>query len=63
MRNLMVKGLVALVLVTVTLNAQAGTPTGEGVVVRVQENGSGFDVYAELTVAATSEQTWDVLVD
>jgi carbon monoxide dehydrogenase subunit G len=63
MRASIAKGLAALALVALTLEASAATPDGEAVVVRVEKTGAGIDVYAALTVAATLGQTWAVLVD
>jgi len=51
------------VLATAMLNAPDTYPAADDIVVRVQKNGGGLDVYAELAVAATAEQAWDVLVD
>jgi len=45
------------------LNAPDTYPAADDIVVRVQKSGGGLDVYAELAVAATAEQAWDVLVD
>lgn len=52
-----------MVLAAAMLNAPDGFPSTDDVVVRVQKSGGGLDVYAELTVAATAKQAWDVLVD
>jgi carbon monoxide dehydrogenase subunit G len=58
-----IQGLAALVLATSVLAAPARTPNADDIVVRVKKNAGGLDVYAELTVPATREQTWEVLVD
>ena len=57
------QGLTALVLATSALAAPAITPNADDIVVRVKKNAGGLDVYAELTVPATREKTWEVLVD
>ena len=53
----------ALLLAAAALNPAAVTSNADDVVVRVQKNGGGLDVYAELEVAAPPEPTWEVLVD
>jgi len=58
-----IQGLTALVLATSALAAPAITPNADDIVVRVKKNAGGLDVYAELTVPATREKTWEVLVD
>lgn len=57
------QGLAGVVLATAVLNVPDACPATDDVEVRVQKNGGGLDVYAELTVAATAEQAWAVLVD
>jgi carbon monoxide dehydrogenase subunit G len=57
------QGLAGVVFVTAVLNVPDACQATDDVVVRVQKSGGGLDVYAELTVAASAEQAWGVLVD
>ena len=63
MRQSTLQVLAAPLLAAAALSSSAVTPNADDVVVRVQKNNGGLEVYAELTVVATPEQTWGVLVD
>ncbi len=53
----------AIAFIIVPLHAPAAPSSGKDIVVQVEKDGSAYVVTAELTVAATLDETWQVLVD
>jgi len=54
---------IAIAFVAPQLPAHSAPPTAKDIVVRVQKNDAAFEVEVEFTVAASAEESWDVLTD
>jgi len=53
----------AIVLIAAPVFAWAALPAGRDIFVHVEREGNAFAVAAELTVAASTDEVWDVLTD
>jgi carbon monoxide dehydrogenase subunit G len=58
-----IQAVAAVLLAASAFNAPATPSNADGVIMHVEKNGDGVDLYAELSVRSSLDQTWEVLVD